>query len=501
MFSREWGAIAAVADATAYWRVPSSPPVRIGTVPNDRPPEPPTTGLPSIDRRDFLRSAGIGAGALIVSNCAPGTPDEIVPGVLRPRRRPLLGGDRGHIVVIGAGAWGGWTSYELLRRGAKVTLVDAYGPGNSRATSGDETRGIRSSYGDRAVGELWMRWAREAMARWQAWDEEWSTDQRLNLFFRTGDVILRAAEEPFTTKTQELWAKHGVPHEVLTPEEVRYRWPAINAEGMSVILTEPDAGVVRARRSCQAVADVVQQLGGTMITGRARLGRAANGALDGVILDDDTVIRGDAYVFACGPWLRKVFHELMENRLRTPLGYVMYYGTPVGDARFTHPNLPSWNFPGVTGWPTLPVDSRGFRVRGSMAAPVVPGQPAPPRPSTPPDPAQQDPDLSNRWATPERLEGTRRFVTARFPDLANAPLLETRACHYEQSVSRNFVVDTHPDLTNVWITGGGNAEGFKFGPVMGAYIAQRVLGDVADPEIAAGFKIPDEQYDAPARAQ
>src|SRR5690242_10356898 len=58
--------------------------------------------------------------------------------------------------------------------------------------------------------------------------------------------------------------------------------------------------------------------------------------------------------------------------MRTPLGYVCYYGTPPGDERFTYPNLPSYNFPGVTGWAALPVDSRGFRVRGGERAPTPP---------------------------------------------------------------------------------------------------------------------------------
>ena len=78
----------------------------------------------------------------------------------------------------------------------------------------------------------------------------------------------------------------------------------------------------------------------------------------------------------------------------------------------------------------------------------------------------------------------------RFPALADAPLLQTHACHYELSSSRNFIVDRHPDMANVWIAGGGNAEGFKFGPVMGEYVAQRVLGTEGDPAVAKGFRIP-----------
>src|SRR3977135_3785636 len=51
-----------------------------------------------------------------------------------------------HVAVIGAGAFGGWTALHLLRRGARVTLVDAWGPGNSRASSGGEPRGIRGTH-------------------------------------------------------------------------------------------------------------------------------------------------------------------------------------------------------------------------------------------------------------------------------------------------------------------------------------------------------------------
>jgi len=53
----------------------------------------------------------------------------------------------------------------------------------------------------------------------------------------------------------------------------------------------------------------------------------------------------------------------------------------------------------------------------------------------------------------------------------------------------------------VWIAGGGNAEGFKFGPVVGEYIAQRVLGEVGDPKVAEGFRIPKDEYAAPAGSQ
>ncbi|MEX2180140.1 MAG: FAD-dependent oxidoreductase [Gemmatimonadaceae bacterium] len=109
-----------------------------------------------------------------------------------------------------------------------------------------------------------------------------------------------------------------------------------------------------------------------------------------------------------------------------------------------------------------------------------------------------DPDLSVRWVEPERLERPRAFVAERFPALAGAPVLETRACHYELTSSREFIVDRHPNLRNVWIAGGGNAEGFKMGPVIGEYIAKRVLGDEGDPSLARRFRIPETEYAPPA---
>ncbi len=386
--------------------------------------------------------------------------------------------------------------------GANVTLVDAYGPGNARSTSGDETRGIRSSYGDREAGELWVQWAREGMARWKAFDAEWSTDTRQALWHTTGDLIMRAEAEPFTTKTKEWWDKHKVPHEVLSPDEVRYRWPVIDVEGITVVLNEPDAGVIRARRATQMVSTAFESMGGKIAIGRARMSKIANGRLEEIALDTGHTLRADTFVFALGPWMGKTFPDILHNRTRTPMGTAIYYGTPANDERFTFPNLPSWNFPGVTGWAALPVDNRGFRVRGSArrpTPPVVPGAPVvpppPPRPQPPTPPAQLDPDLSDRWPDASRLEGSRRLLEQRFPLMRNAPILQTHSCHYESTSSRDFVIDRHPKMANVWIAGGGNAEGFKFGPVVGEYLAQRVFGDEGDPAIAKRFRIPEKEYE------
>jgi sarcosine oxidase len=450
---------------------------------------------PPLDRRDFLKVAGVGAGALL-TGCAT------APGFLRSGRSSA------NIVVIGAGAFGGWTALNLQRMGARVTLVDMFGPGNSRATSGDEQRGVRTSYGDRPHGELWMQWANLAIERWKQWDEEYAKPLRMRVFFTTGDLIMRSDAENFTTQTRAWWEKNKIPHEVLSPDEVRKRWPAIKIDDIKVVLYEPNAGVVRARRACEGVAEVFRHEGGRIVI--ARVVPPEPGTFDGtsVALTDGTRLSADAFVFAVGPWLGKTF-ALMQNRMRTPLGSVVYFGTPPGDERFTYPNMPSWNFPGVTGWPTLPIDSRGFRVRGGGGGGNAPrpstgeSGAAPATPAPPPAPPVTDPDLSVRWVDADRVQRSRNFVAQRFPDLKDAPVLETRSCHYESTSSRNFIVAPHPQMKNIWIAGGGNAEGFKQGPVIGEYIAKRVLGDEGDPSVAKQFAFPATEYDpnAPRRGE
>jgi glycine/D-amino acid oxidase-like deaminating enzyme len=542
------------------------------------PPSPPSSSEPAADdgantlpRRDFIRVAGASAGMLLVGagRMAAEGPRR-VPGLVRSSsvRATARSSD---IVVIGAGGWGSFTALNLRKMGAKVTLVDAYGPGNARSTSGDETRGVRSSYGDRPgeQGELWMLWAREAMKKWSAFDDEWGKELRLNLFHVTGDLIMRSEWDNFQLRTKVWWDKNKIPYQVLNPDDVRKAFPVISMDDITAVLYEPDAGVVRARRAAQAAAAAFEHLGGKIVIGRATPSKVANGKLQEISLDTGGTLRADTFVFAVGPWLGKTFPNILAKKTRVPIGYVCYFATPVGDHRFTYPNLPSYNFPGVTGWPALPVDNRGFRVRGGERAPTPAGEvaagaaargganapaanatgsntagaTASATPAGAPSatgrgannpaatggnnpaggrggrgggrggggagggfgqgqqadvpPQQQDPDTSDRWADAERIAGSRRFVAHRFPVLKDAPIAQTHACHYESTSSGNFIIDIHPTMANAWIVAGGNAEGFKFCPVIGEYAAQRVMGIEGDAAVAKSFRIPEKEYEPP----
>lgn len=444
-----------------------------------RPDGGPTSVRP-VDRRTFLRTASAaGAGAALGVGT---TPERAAAGTApwEAGRAPAVRQGVPDVVVVGAGVFGLFNAMNLQRLGATVTVVDQYGPGNSRATSGGETRGVRTSYGDRPQGGQWMTWANEAIRRWTMLNQEW--DERLDapLFFQTGDLILRDENEPYLDNTRKLWDERGIDYEVLDGDEVKYRWPVFNTENVAIALYEPQAGAVRARRSCETVAKVFEDEGGEIVIARARPGGKAGDILQDIELTPGDRLRGGQFVFALGPWFPKAFPELMGNRIRISMGYVAYFGTPPGDNRFTYPNLPSYGVPRCTGWPALPPDNRGFRVRTTGRPPM-------------------DPDESRRRLDAEEVEPHRQILVDWFPEMAEAPVVETRACHYDGSSSRNFIVDHHPGYSNVWITGGGNAEAFKQGPMLGEYISRRVMGLETDPALTEAFRLPENEFGGSGR--
>jgi monomeric sarcosine oxidase len=360
------------------------------------------------------------------------------------------------VIVIGAGAFGAWTAYHLLSGGARVTLVDAYGPANSRASSGDESRIIRCGYGP---DEIYSRWARRSLSIWR--------DLRAQaggapLFHACGVLWMSSADDPYTLATRDTLQLHGHPVHLFDTAALRTRYPHLIAADVPLALLEPDCGVVMARRAVQTlVADLVAR-GVRLLRGRVTV-PSAQGRLRAVRTTDGGELRADAFVFACGAWLPKVFPELLEGRIRPTRQVVMYFGSPAGDDRFGPARTPAWvDFAaGIYGVPDL--EDRGLKVGLDRHGPLF------------------DPDTSDRVVDAQSIATARDWLRRRFPALADAPILESRICQYENTSTGDFLLDRHPELKNVWVAGGGSGHGFKHGPVVGEYMASLVRG-LVEPE-------------------
>jgi glycine/D-amino acid oxidase-like deaminating enzyme len=371
---------------------------------------------------------------------------------------------RPHVIVIGAGAFGGWTALELARCGARVTLMDAWGPGNARASSGGETRIIRATYGSRAIyTELTLR----ALELWRAFDA--IARDGTELLRETGVLWLFRDDDSYgRTSAEVLRGRGGALDEMPKPEAIRL-FPQINWTDVRSVYLERDAGYLLARQACQSVKSAMMRAGGeyrnVTVVSPVSLDdlRAKRVALHGGVR-----IEADAFVFACGPWLGSLLPDVI-GRLITPTRQeVLYFGTPVGDTRFTQMRLPVWIDFGDRQIYGIPGDgTSGFKVADDRTGPEI------------------DPTAEERRASDDGIAAMRAFVAHRFPALANAPLVAAEVCQYESSPDAHFIIDRHPALDHVWIAGGGSGHGFKMGPVVGEMVASLVLGDATpDPRFS-----------------
>lgn len=369
-----------------------------------------------------------------------------------------------HVVVVGAGVFGVWTAHHLHTRGAEVTLVDAYGPANSRSSSGDETRIVRCGYGPDAI---YSKLARSSLAQWRALNDRLGHPEPL--WHQAGVLWMAAGSDPYTADTRRTLAQLGMSADVLTAADVRARFPEFNTSGIDMALLEPDCGVVASRRAMRALAADLEQRGVVRVA--ASVAAPTDPRVRALRLHDSAALTGDAFVFACGAWLPKLFESSLRNRIRPTRQVVTYFGTPAGDPRFTAAQMPAWiDFPsGIYGTPDI--DGRGLKVGiDEHGGPM-------------------DPDSDERLADPWSLARAREWLARRIPALARAPVIESRVCAYESTATGDFLIDRHPEHDNVWIVGGGSGHGFKHGPAVGELVSRMVLdGERTDPRFAIASK-------------
>jgi monomeric sarcosine oxidase len=390
------------------------------------------------------------------------TGDRTVSGASPAPLRPAAGG--ADAVVVGAGVFGVWAAWRLHRRGFRVTLVDAWGPGHSRASSGGESRVTRAAYG---ADELYARWARASLPHWKALAAR--TGQRL--FHETGMLWLGAADSPRLISSRATLTRLGVPHAVLGPDEIAVRFPQFALDGVGVGLWEPEAGALLARRAVAALAAELEAAGVRRLLARIEPPTPSGGRIAAVRTTTGETLAADRFVFACGPWMGRLFPELLGPRLFVTRQEVFFFGTAAGDGRFQPPRMPTYMVGDFYGLPDL--EGRGLKVANDEH-----GEPL-------------DPDTAERLPSAPALAAARAFVAARFPALRGAPLLEARVCQYENSADGDLLVDLHPEAANAVLVGCGSGHGFKHGPSVGELAAALAAGDdgvAPDPRLALAAK-------------
>jgi sarcosine oxidase len=349
-------------------------------------------------------------------------------------------------VIVGAGAFGASLAWWLARGGTAVTLVDQFDPGDPRTTSGGESRLIRCGHGP---DHHYTASARRARTLWRELEAECGEQ----LLIECGLTWLAHRDDGWEARTIATLEAQGIPHERLVPEEGARLFPSWSASGLSFLLHEPEAGVLRAQRAVRALARQAVAHGAKLVQGVASpRGAAAR-------LDDGRVLEADVVVWACGAWLGRLFADHVAIR-STRQELFFFDGGPAWAA----PSVPAFVDFERAIYGTRDIDGLGVK-----AAPDFDG------PALAPD-AELPPASAAGEAT------ARRFLSERFPGLANAPLSGSKCCRYELSPDSHFVAAPHPEHASVWLLGGGSGHGFKHGPALAEQVAAALAGTARLPD-------------------
>lgn len=363
---------------------------------------------------------------------------------------PLLG-KGARVVVVGAGSFGGWTALWLQRRGMEVTLVDAWGAGNSRSSSGDETRVIRSTYGS---NETYFDLNVRALELWREHEPLFGRP----VFYNQGVLWLCYKEKtPVVDDSIPFAIRHGVPYEYLTKAQIAERYPVIHSDDLHHAYLDRAGGYLKAREATAAVQDLFLSEGGTYVQAQVSAPKPTEGNLRSIKINSGKEIYGDLYLFACGSWMGQLFPSVLQNVITCTRQEVYYFGTPPS-SRFD--DLPVWvDVDGSDFYYGIPGNARrGFKIGVDIRGDWF------------------DPTNGDHLYSPQVLRKARTFLSHRFPGLSDAPLLESRVCPYENSPDGNFIFDAHPHLRNVVLLGGGSGHGFKHGPALGELVADVLTG-------------------------
>lgn len=355
------------------------------------------------------------------------------------------------VAVIGAGVFGSWSAWHLKKAGLSVALIDQYSPGHARSSSGGESRVIRVSYGG---DPLYSSMAVDSLAQWDALSQR----QSQPILHKVGVLWFSTDDDASAKQSLEWLRASGLGRWEGDAAALRARFPQMRFADNETGFIETGTGALIAGRGVQAV---VADASLEVVRGKAESPKRLQNGIYEV-----AGITARSLVYACGPWLPKIFPEVLGSRIFVTRQEVFHFGAAPGDTRFAAPALPVWADSNAQdfayGFPDL--EGQGFKMAFDTHGEEV------------------DPDTQNRQVSAAGVTRARGYLKTRFPDLAEAPLIHARVCQYENSSNGDFLIDRLPGHDNVWLVGGGSGHGFKHGPAVGKRVAAHVINSATPVE-------------------
>ncbi len=350
---------------------------------------------------------------------------------------------------------GSATAFHLARRGVSVLGLEQYAIGHDRGSLHGLSRIIRLAYHEHPD---YVPLLRRAYTLWR----ELEAAEDVALFETTGSLEVGTPDGSLIAGTLAASDEHGLAHELLGPGDLVDRFPAYRPREDWVAVFQPDAGFLRPEASVAAHAAAARGAGAELREGITVLNWSATG--EGVVVETTAgTYSADRLVLAPGAWASQLFG--LPPTLFQATRQVVAWFQPTAPELYSRERFPVFivQEDGINHYGFPPVDGAGFKI-GRMHHP---GQPVS-------NPAELD-----RVAGEAEVGVLRSFVERVFPGAAG-PLLDAQACLFTNTPDSRFVIDLHPDASNVVVVSACSGHGFKFAPVIGEIAADLALDGHTD---------------------
>jgi sarcosine oxidase len=367
------------------------------------------------------------------------------------------------IGIVGLGALGSAAAYHAAAKGVKVVAFEQFELGHVHGASHDTSRIVRTAYGTPEYVAL----AKSAYEDWRKLEKATG----LNLLQITGGVTF-LAKDGHTTATD--WGKsldaNSVPYEILSPGQVKQRWPQFQIpEGIETVYCA-DTGIVHASRAVTAMQYLARSYGATL-KDRTRVERVNPQRNGGLIIDTFSgQFRVRKVILTTDAWTNKLLSPLRAEIPLTVSQEQITYFKPTNPPDFEAPTFPVWIW-GADYW------FYGFPCYGEPT--IKAGR-----------------HCGENFMTPEQrtyihseklLQQLTNQLDKFMPD-PGRQILRTVTCQYTVTPEHDFVIsplEKHKDI----IVGLGSAHAFKFAPAFGRVLAELAVDGMTKEDISK-FGIP-----------